>query len=181
LTPTFSASSRPHVAELYRLFLDANVLFSAAYRRDAGVRRLWWLAGAEIVTSAYAAEEARRNLGAAERRAALDELLGAVRVSNVLGDPVGHAEIEDSGPPEKDLPILRAAVAAQATHLITGDRNHFGHLFGKTVAGVLVVRPAGYLAGRAESGPAGWLDPARQDLAATKRRLAFLTRRANPG
>lgn len=149
MSPTLSASSRPYVVEVDRLFLDANVLFSAAYRRDAGVRRLWRLAGAELVTSAYAVGEARRNLGAAERRAALDELLGAVRVSNVLGDPAEHAEIEDSGLPEKDLPILRAAVDANATHLITGDRNHFGHLFGQKVAGVLVVRPAGYLSGRA--------------------------------
>jgi predicted nucleic acid-binding protein len=127
-----------------RLFLDANVLFSAAYREDAGVRRLWQLRETELVTSAYAVEEARRNLDAAEQRADLDALLGAVRVSNLLADPTGHPGIEGSGLPEKDLPILRAAVATNATHLVTGDRRHFGHLFGKTVAGVLVVRPSDY-------------------------------------
>lgn len=128
--------------------MDANVLFSAAYRRDAGVRRLCRLPETELVTSAYAAEEARRNLGTTEQRADLDELLEDVRVSNLLADPAGHPEIEDAGLPEKDIPILRAAVAAGATHLITGDRRHFGHLFGKKVAGVLVVRPADYLAAR---------------------------------
>lgn len=45
-----------------RLFLDANVLFSAAYREDAGVRRLWSASNAELVTSDYAVEEATRNL-----------------------------------------------------------------------------------------------------------------------
>lgn len=131
-----------------RLFLDANVLFSAAYRKDAGVRRLWGLPETELVTSAYAVEEARRNLGAPEQRADLEGLLGSVRVSNPLADPAGHPGIEASGLPEKDLPILRAAVAADATHLVTGDRRHFGALFGKKVAGVLVVRPADHLAGR---------------------------------
>ncbi len=131
-----------------RLFLDANVLFSAAYRKDAGVRRLWSLPEAELVTSTYTVEEARRNLASAERRSDLEGLLEAVRVSNLLADPAEHPEIEDSGLPEKDLPILRAAVAANATHLITGDRKHFGHLFGKKVAGVLVLRPADHLAGR---------------------------------
>ncbi|MDP9474303.1 MAG: PIN domain-containing protein [Actinomycetota bacterium] len=131
-----------------RLFLDANVLFSAAYRKDAGVRRLWGLPETELATSAYAVEEARRNLDTAEQRADLDELLEAVRVSNLLADPTVHPGIEASGLPEKDLPILRAAVAAHATHLVTGDRKHFGALFGKKVAGVLVVRPADHLAGR---------------------------------
>lgn len=45
-----------------RLFLDANILFSAAYRPDAGLRRLWEVPNVELVTSAYAGEEARRNL-----------------------------------------------------------------------------------------------------------------------
>ena len=136
-----------------RLFLDANVLFSAAYRRDAGVRRLWRLAEAELVTSALAVEEARRNLlDTLERRSDLEGLLEAVSVSSLLADPDGHPEIEASGLPEKDLPILRAAAASGAAHLVTGDRKHFGHLFGKKVAGVLVLRPAELLASRTEDG-----------------------------
>ena len=124
-----------------RLFLDANVLFSAAYRKDAGVRRrLWGLPQTELVTSAYAVEEARRNLATPEQRADLEELLEAVRISNLLADTAGHPGIEASGLPEKDLPILRAAVAADATHLVTGDRRHFGALFGEEVA---EERPAG--------------------------------------
>jgi predicted nucleic acid-binding protein len=133
---------------LERLFLNANVLFSAAYRKDAGVRKLWGLPETDLVTSAYAVEEARRNLDTAEQRADLEGLLGSVRISNLLADPAVHAGIEASGLPEKDLPILRAAVAAHATHLVTGDRRHFGALFGKKVAGVLVVRPADHLAER---------------------------------
>jgi len=133
-----------------RLCLDANVLFSAAYRKDARVRRFWGLPETKLRTWAYAVEEARRNLSTAEQRADLSELVEAVRVSNLLADAAEHPEIEDSGLPEKDLPILRAALAANATHLITGDRKHFGHFFSKQVASVLVLRPVGHLAGRGQ-------------------------------
>ncbi len=133
-----------------RLFLDANVLFSATYREDAGVRRLWQLRETELLTSSYAVEEARRNLRTAEQRAELNELLETVRVSNLLADPAGHPEIEGSVLPEKDLPIVRTAVGSECTHLITGDRKHFGHLFGKEVAGVRIARPADHLAVRAQ-------------------------------
>jgi predicted nucleic acid-binding protein len=133
-----------------RLFLDANVLFSAAYRTDAGVRRLWGLPETELVTSSYAVEEARRNLSTPEQRADLDALLASVRISNLLADLAAYPEVAESRLPEKDIPILRAAVAARCTHLITGDRQHFGHLFGTMVAGLLVLRPADYLARRVQ-------------------------------
>jgi predicted nucleic acid-binding protein len=45
-----------------RLFLDANVLFSAAYRPEAGLVRLWTLKDVVLCTSHYAAEEASLNL-----------------------------------------------------------------------------------------------------------------------
>jgi hypothetical protein len=45
-----------------RLFLDADVLFSAAYRSEAGLLRFWQLKNAVLSTSHYASEEARVNL-----------------------------------------------------------------------------------------------------------------------
>jgi hypothetical protein len=57
-----------------RPFLDANVLFAAAYRDGAVVQRLWDLPNVELVTSAYAIEEARRNLETAVQRVRLIEL-----------------------------------------------------------------------------------------------------------
>jgi predicted nucleic acid-binding protein len=41
--------------------------------------------------------------------------------------------------PENDAPILAAAAAAGADLLVTGDRRHFGHLYGTVVGRVLVV------------------------------------------
>jgi AbrB family looped-hinge helix DNA binding protein len=51
------------------------------------VRRLWGIPETELVTSAYAVEEARRNLGTAAQRADLDALLASVRSSNVTSWP----------------------------------------------------------------------------------------------
>jgi predicted nucleic acid-binding protein len=45
-----------------RVFLDANVLFSAAYRSDSGLLKLWKLKRTKLITSTYALEEARTNL-----------------------------------------------------------------------------------------------------------------------
>ena len=127
---------------LDRVFLDANVLFSAAYRADSGLLRLWDRDGSVLVTSAFAIEEARRNLAPGEARERLDAILEKVLV--VAEAPWG-AEAESWGLPDKDIQILAAAVRARSTHLLTGDLKHFGHLMQKTVEGVLVLRPAQYL------------------------------------
>jgi predicted nucleic acid-binding protein len=124
------------------LFLDANVLFSAAYRPGAGLRRFWELEGVELVTSAYAAEEARSNLRDADQRHRLRFLLGLVRVTDEA--PAFPLPPSIDLPP-KDQPILLAAMQAGASHLLTGDVAHFGRYFGTKLGGVLVMRPADYL------------------------------------
>lgn len=129
-----------------RLFLDANVLFSAAWRADSGLLRLWSLKDAALVTSEYAVEEARRNLGDPERERRLDDLLTGVEIA---GETSPEAWVPlDVELPEKDRPILAAALAAGSTHLLTGDVRHFGSLIEKTVGDVRVERPAEYLRGR---------------------------------
>ena len=46
--------------------------------------------------------------------------------------------------PAKDRPILLAAIDAGATHLLTGDWEHFGPYYRQQVAGVLILPPAEY-------------------------------------
>ncbi len=122
-----------------RLFLDANVLFSAAYRPDAGIARLWKLENVELLTSAYAAEEARVNLAEEDQRRRLQELLARVTIVPRLAPLPPGATL-----PAKDQPILQALLYAGATHLLTGDRQHFGQYFGRRVGGILVLPPAEY-------------------------------------
>ena len=126
-----------------RLFLDANVLFSAAYRADAGVYRLWQAGRTVLVTSTYAVEEARRNLKDPEQRTRLDTLLQPMEV--VSSGSVAPNDRGEIRLPEKDWPILGGAVASGATHLITGDARDFGAYFGRRLFGVLVLTPARYL------------------------------------
>lgn len=129
-----------------RLFLDANVLFSAAYRVDSSLRRLWDLKEVVLLTSAYALEEARRNLDTAGQRDRLERLASRMEVA-----PPGPAT-QDLPPavdlPEKDRPILQAAIEAGASHLLTGDRRAFGRYYGQSLSGVLVLKPSVYLLGR---------------------------------
>ena len=47
--------------------------------------------------------------------------------------------------PDKDAPILLAAIEAKANYLLTGDFRHFGPYFGKRIEGVTVIRPSQYL------------------------------------
>ena len=136
-----------------RLFLDANVLFSAAYREEGGLQRLWTLPDVRLLTSTYALEEARRNLSEPHQQDRLRELVRTVRVTGEAAMTTHGLQERFDLPaeatlPEKDWPILLAAVASGATHLITGDLRHFGALYGTRVQGVLVVRPATYLQAR---------------------------------
>lgn len=126
-----------------RVFLDANVLFSAAYRSDSGLRRLWELAEVVLLSSEYAVAEARHNLSAGEQRERLDALIRDVKIVNESAEP----EIlpRDVKLPVKDRPILAAAIQAKATHLLTGDKTDFGELFGRCIGGVKILRPAEYL------------------------------------
>jgi predicted nucleic acid-binding protein len=129
-----------------KLFLDANVVFSAAHLAEGRAQHLVALAGAgrcDLVTSAQALEEARRNLGLKSR--GFDARLAAalevvVLVAEAPREVVAWAATE--GLPAKDAPILAAAAHCGAELLVTGDARDFGRLYGRTLRGVRVVTPA---------------------------------------
>jgi predicted nucleic acid-binding protein len=129
-----------------KLFLDANVVFSAAHGEEGRAQALVALARAGrcvLCVSGHALEEARRNLrlkssGHAPR---LERLLQAVS----LVPEAPHALVAwagELGLPPNDAPILAAAVHAQADLLVTGDQRDFGRFYGQRLRGVKVVRPA---------------------------------------
>ncbi len=125
------------------LFLDANVLFSAAYREDSGILKLWKLDSVKLVSSTYAIEEARRNLDASHQKERLQSLL--IEVEECL--PY-HKEIslpENIALREKDIPILLAAIFIKADYLITGDVKDFGKFYGKKICNITILTPADYL------------------------------------
>jgi predicted nucleic acid-binding protein len=129
--------SRPPVRRA-RLFLDANVLVSAAWKADSKVARLWSLPDIELITSGYVVAECRRNLPGEEQQGRLDHFLRSVRILDVPGTPVLE---NPPALPAKDQPVLAAAVLARADYLVTGDRQHFGGWYGGSVLGVRVEPP----------------------------------------
>ncbi|MGO9465815.1 MAG: hypothetical protein ACLQIB_04165 [Isosphaeraceae bacterium] len=123
-----------------RLFLDANVLFAAAWRPKAALQRLWELDDAELLSSSYASLEARWNLDTPAQRGRLTRLLRQVR----LVEPEHFTLPRGVRLPEKDLPIFLAAIDGGATHLLTGDWEHFGLYVRQRIGGVLILPPAEY-------------------------------------
>lgn len=125
---------------MHRLFLDANVLFSAAYSSSSSLLRFWKLRNVVICSSRYAVAEARANLEQDSQKNRLTRLLRSVELFDAsLRPPPAGLSL-----PEKDIPILLAAIEAQATHLITGDFQHFGRYFGKKIEHILVLSPSAY-------------------------------------
>jgi hypothetical protein len=119
-----------------RVFLDANVLFSAS-NSGSNIARLveWVVAEATAVTSDVACAEARRNLALKrpDWLPAFDQLV--LRIEQV---PSALFELPVTLD-DKDRPLLCAAIRGGCTHFATGDRRDFGHLFDKTVEQVQVV------------------------------------------
>ena len=128
---------------MVRAFLDANVLFSAAYRPDAGLRKLWALRKVDLVTSRYAIEEALRNLEDQEQGQRLDVLLRTVEIVDTT--PAERPLAVSLKLADKDRPILLAAIESRSTHLLTGDFKHFGPYYGQTIEGVLILPPSDFL------------------------------------
>ena len=123
-----------------RVFLDANVLFSAS-NPDSNIARLveWLIETETAVSSDLAVEEARRNLML--KRPQWLEDFASVRT---------HLELVPSTQfvlpvalDAKDVPLLCAAIAAKCQFFATGDKKDFGHLDGKTVLGVDVISLVG--------------------------------------
>ena len=130
-----------------RLFLDANVLFTAAHDPrgkaalviEAGRRGRW-----DLVTSSYAREEARRNL-----TAKFPQIVGDYEALISGIHLVGHPPDLPfpAGLATKDRPIFRAALASGATHLLTGDIRDFGPFMNRPgqTFGILIQTVAEFL------------------------------------
>lgn len=106
-----------------RVFLDTNVLASAAATRGlcADVLREV-LTSHELLTSAQVLSELKRVLrtkfGVAQDL--IDDFISLMREDTVLAEPgqLPTVEIQD----QDDLPILSAAISAEADVFVTGDK-----------------------------------------------------------
>ena len=131
-----------------RVFLDANVLFSAAKSSGAVRQFLHKLKslGHTLVADGYVTSEAGRNLEAKFPAAMEDfgKVLESVETSATASKPLG-TEVAP-GLPEKDRPVLAAAIQHRCQVLLTGDKAHFGPLYGQTLEGLVIHSPASFAA-----------------------------------
>lgn len=130
-----------------RIFLDANVLFSAG-KSDGAVRAFLEQLksrGHVLVADGYVAGEARRNLEVKFPTALNDfeDLMKTVESSTGTCGSQLPVEIAPELP-EKDRPVLAAAIHHQSHILLTGDKAHFGLLYGQTIEGVEIHSPASF-------------------------------------
>ena len=116
---------------MIRLFLDSNVLFTAAHNPAGKASLVIDLAAAgnwEVVTSAYRLAEARLNLDR-KHAVALGRLTEILETIHLVPDVAG--ERCTILLPEKDRPVFASAQRCKASHFLTGDRRHFGPYMNK--------------------------------------------------
>ncbi len=129
------------------LFFDANALFTAAHNPKGKAALVIELGGAgywTLCTSAYAIEEARRNI-----EAKFPDAL-PVLMESLAQFAIGHESRSHACPgglPRKDCPIYLAAHGCRATHLLTGDIKDFGPLMNQpdTTDGLVIQTVAQFL------------------------------------
>ena len=120
--------NRVRIGDAAGAFVDASVLFTAAHNPNGKAALVIELSRWEsfsLATSAYAREEAIRNLDrkAPEAIVRMNTFLKSLRLVEHRPDaPFPVALVE------KDRPIFQAALGWGASHLLTGDLKHFGPL-----------------------------------------------------
>ena len=125
-----------------RIFLDANILFAACWS-DGAIRLLRELLSHDhtLVVDGYVMAEAHRNLVVKSRNGVreLDRLASKLEVApSILRSDARITALL----PEKDRPVLAAAMHSSCDALVTGDRRHFGQLYGRTIGQVTIYDPA---------------------------------------
>jgi predicted nucleic acid-binding protein len=120
------------------LFLDANVLISAAWKESSEIAMIWQMEGVRLITSNYVMSEVERNLHQASQIERLRRLMRTVQMLSfeALPDIPEATEL-----PEKDRPVLAGAIQARADHLVSGDKKHFGSWYGSSIRGVRITAP----------------------------------------
>jgi len=116
---------------MMRVFLDANVLFTAAHNsrgKAAFVIELGTDGHFFLFTSDIARDEALRNI-ALKYPDTLPNLKALL--TKIVITPTDFSASFPKELPAKDAVIFQAAVASKATHILTGDLRHFGPLMNR--------------------------------------------------
>jgi predicted nucleic acid-binding protein len=124
------------------VYLDSNVLYSASDREQHRFLQFWQMHDVTPATSMYAVGEVSRNIRQPAHHQRFEALLN--RTMLVSDGPIQIIPPSVRLVP-KDLAILAAAIHSSVDYLVTGDLNHFGHLYGTTVSHIRILAPAPFL------------------------------------
>lgn len=128
-----------------RIFLDANILFSASKQNGAVAKLLDECLKRKhiLVLDGYVWAEAEKNLSATfpEGLAKLTKLKGKCAMAVFPRNPDAFPDISPILP-EKDLPVLVSSIEAACDVLVTGDKKHFGALYGRVIHSVRILSPS---------------------------------------
>ena len=121
-----------------RIFLDANILFSAALK-GSQIHRLVdrLIRDHEVISSSYAHEEALRNIHL-KRNFWLPDFSFLIQQVKIIQSVDGELPVNIA---EQDRPILFTALKSNCNLLLTGDFKDFGHLMEKPIGSLIIVSP----------------------------------------
>ena len=121
-----------------KIFLGANIVFSASKKESAISRFIIYLAKKHtVITSDYAEQEAYKNIVLKRP----DWLSGYKEITELI-QVVPSIDCEISVEiASKDRPIIATAITQKCHFLITGDKKDFGHLFGNKIKNLRIVTP----------------------------------------
>lgn len=124
---------------MMRVFLDANILFTAAHNpngKAAFVIELGSSGHFQLFASEYTREEASRNLSA-KYPSCTPNLEALLR--HLIITPTNPGAPCPASLAAKDCAVFQAAATCRATHLLTGDVKHFGPLMNRPDATFSIV------------------------------------------
>lgn len=127
-----------------RIFLDANILFSAA-KSEGAVRAFLSQIKADghtLVVDGYVIGEAKRNLETKFPQAIPDFESLLTKMEAVAGVCAALPDKIAPELPPKDRPVLAASIHQRCEALMAGDKAHFGSLYGQSIEGVAIHSPA---------------------------------------
>jgi predicted nucleic acid-binding protein len=124
------------------VYIDSNVAFTATLAEGHPFLGFWHMWDVTPAIAGYGINEVRRNIVSAQQRERFDALL---KKTLIVSDWPPEMVPETVVLVAKDRPILAAAIYASMDYLVTGDKHHFGDLYGKTVGNVTIMPPRQFL------------------------------------
>jgi predicted nucleic acid-binding protein len=124
------------------VYIDSNVAFTATLAEGHPFLGFWQMWDVTPAIARYGINEVQRNIRSSSHHERFESLL---KRTLIVSDWPPEMVPETVVLVAKDRPILAAAIYASMDYLVTGDKHHFGALYGQTVGNVTIMPPRQFL------------------------------------